>query len=227
MQIVLKKLGANNSVFLDVGVNVGQTLLRWKSEYPDSKYIGIEPNIECVYYVNKLISENNFINSTILPIAFSDKQDLNFLYTSLTDPSDSTATTIKDFRENETRKAIPIVSMSYSLLGSKYKFDIIKIDVEGGELEIIQSIFNFGACHAIFICEILPTYNSKNTKRINRQKEIENILNANNYSFFRILKGDRIRLKQIKSIEIHSDLTLSDYLFVPNNKIEEVLSKFN
>lgn len=225
MQLILKKIGTEKSVFLDVGVNVGQTLLRWKSEFPESEYIGVEPNTDCVYYVNKLISENNIKNAIILPVAFNINASLDFLYINSTDPSDSTASTVKGFRGEENRISMPIVIMPYSIL-SKKKFDIIKVDVEGGELNVIKSIFHDGPCEAIFICEILPVYKKENIERLKNQNEIEDILAKNEYSIFRILKGAKVGLEAVETIGIHDDLNACDYLFIPNNKVSAALEKF-
>ena len=225
MQELLKKIGSEKSTFLDVGVNVGQTLMRWKAEYPKSKYIGIEPNTDCVSYVNKLITENNISNSVVLPVALGEAIELNYLYISKTDPSDSAASTIENFRKNEDRKAIPIITMPFNLL-KESQFDIIKIDVEGAELEIIKSIFEQNKIESVFVCEILPVYNSENSVRISRQKEIEHILASNEYSIFRIEKQNKVRLKLISEFGIHSDLEACDYLFIPNSKVNSIIVKF-
>lgn len=226
MQIILKKIGKETDSFLDVGVNVGQTLMRWKSEFPESAYLGIEPNIDCVYYVNKLIKENNLKNTIILPVAFSINTSLDYLYINSTDPSDSTASTIKNFRENEDRISMSIVTIPYSIIAEK-GFDIIKIDVEGGERNILKSIFNTGQCQAIFICEILPVYNKENEERLRNQLELEEILKLNNYSIYRIIKAQKLNLELIDDIGIHSNLDKCDYLFIPKNKANNIIAKFN
>ena len=225
MQTILKKLGKKTSIFLDVGVNVGQTLLKWKAEFPDSEYIGVEPNTDCVYYVNKLIEHNEIKNALILPVAFNTYPSLGFLYISSADPSDSSASTIKGFRGMENRISIPIITIPYSLIANK-KFDIIKIDVEGGEVDVIKSIFHEGKSDAVFICEILPVYKKENVDRLNNQIEIENILTRNEYSIFRIIKGNKVNLELITTIGIHDDLTACDYLFIPKHKVLTTLEKF-
>lgn len=226
MQTVFNKLGNNDASLLDVGVNVGQTLLRWKSEYPNSKYIGVEPNTGCVSYVHKLIVENNITDSVVIPVALGVKEELNYLYVSKTDPSDSTASTIKNFRVNEDRRAMPIVTMPFSLL-EENNFDIIKIDVEGSELEVIKSIFSYKECKSIFICEILPVYTEDNSERLKRQREIEKILQENDYLIFRLIKKNDVTLELVSEFGIHSELEYCDYLFIPKNKVDVTVSKFN
>jgi len=226
MLSVIEKLGNESTSFLDVGVNVGQTLLSLKSVYPLSNYIGVEPNTDCVYYVNKLIAENKIKNTVILPIALGVKTKLDFLYRSITDPSDSTASTIQNFRKEDSRLAIPIVTMPFNLFKNT-QFDIIKIDVEGGELEIIESIFNSENCNSIFICEVLPVYKKENKQRIERQIAIENILNSNKYLIYKIIKNTVVKLELIKEFGIHSNIDECDYLFIPTNKAQMITNKFN
>ena len=52
LENLLKK---KNGAYLDIGVNIGQTLMKLKSVNPKIEYIGFEPNATCVHYVNKLI----------------------------------------------------------------------------------------------------------------------------------------------------------------------------
>ena len=42
--------------FIDVGVNVGQTLLKLKSISSEINYLGFEPNPNCVNYLKNLIT---------------------------------------------------------------------------------------------------------------------------------------------------------------------------
>jgi FkbM family methyltransferase len=225
MLSVIEKLGHEDVSFLDVGVNVGQTLLSLKSVYPNSNYIGVEPNTDCVCYVNKLIYENKIKNTIVLPVGLGSETKLNFLYRSKTDPSDSTASTIENFRNEEDRLSIPIVTIPFDLL-KNHKFDIIKIDVEGGELEIIESIFKSINCNSIFICEILPVYKKENKIRLERQLEIENILKTNNYLIYRIIKKPKVTLEKVTEFGIHSKLDACDYIFIPKSNVSLVIEKF-
>jgi predicted component of type VI protein secretion system len=55
------------SAFIDVGVNVGQTLLAFRSCY-DNPYWGFEPNPGCISYLNSLIEMNHFEKTHIVPV---------------------------------------------------------------------------------------------------------------------------------------------------------------
>src|SRR5690606_22235943 len=57
----------NTDYFLDVGVNVGQTLLKVKLVNKEANYLGFDPNPNCLFYLYCLIRCNKFENVTILP----------------------------------------------------------------------------------------------------------------------------------------------------------------
>lgn len=225
MNILLQKLGSNNTRFLDVGVNVGQTLLKWKTLFPDSEYVGFEPNVDCVYYVQDLVEKNGFSNCRLYPYAISTEKISNELYLLGTDRADSSATTIPNFRKDEERVAVQIESLPLSEIDSN-PFDLIKIDVEGAELGVLESIFDLN-CKAPILCEVLPVYNNKNKDRLNRQLKIEALLSRQNYVIYRIIKGASIQLNKIEGIGIHGNMDACDYLFLPKSKEEAIIAKFN
>ena len=216
MNALLAKFGSNEYRFLDVGVNVGQTLLKWKTLFPDSEYVGFEPNKACVEYVSKLISINNFTNCTLHPYGIALEKEKVDLFLKGRDPGDSAATIIENFRETSDTKRIQVETIPIYELESN-TFDLIKIDVEGSELGVIESIFE-NETNAIISCEILPVYSKENNERLDRQQRIEAILAKNDYLIFRVIKEDTPKFEPIKEIGIHSDLTKCDYLFLPSSK---------
>lgn len=225
MSEVLQKLGRNDCRFLDVGVNVGQTLLKWKAIFPESTYVGFEPNKNCVVYVRDMIEKNDLKNCVIHPYGISTEKTEAKLYLLGRDPGDSSASTIADFRKNQERTGIPVELIPLNEV-EETPFDFVKIDVEGGELEVLRSVFELGGEPTI-ICEILPVYTKKNTERLARQKAIENLLKANNYCIYRILKGQKIELKKLDQFNIHGEIALCDYIFVPQEKASALIANFN
>ncbi|NOQ74478.1 MAG: FkbM family methyltransferase [Crocinitomix sp.] len=225
MDQVLEKLGGPDFRFLDVGVNVGQTLLKWKSLFPDSVYVGFEPNTACVHYVLDLIEKNKIVACHLHPYGLSTSESKSKLYLLGKDLGDSSATTIENFRANESRTAIDILTTPLKLK-EPVPFDLIKIDVEGAELEVLQSIFEVDG-NPIITCEILPVYTADNKERLERQNAIWKLLAEHNYSIYRISKQANIKLEKISEFGVHGDLALSDYVFIPNDKAEIIMRKFN
>jgi FkbM family methyltransferase len=225
MTAILKTISKENSTLLDVGVNIGQTLLTWKSIQPNACYIGFEPNRHCVKYVKYTVKVNAFERCIIEPFGLSTISEKSELFLLGRDLGDSTASTIKDFRQNENRQAIEIETKSLKELGHT-NFDIAKVDVEGSELEAIRAIIEVNTTSMI-ICEILPVYSKENIQRIERQEQIETLLKDNDYYIYRILKGDKITLASIQEFGIHSELSKSDYLFVPSSKDDFIKAAFH
>jgi FkbM family methyltransferase len=205
-----------NLVFIDVGVNIGQTLLKVKSVFPKIEYVGFEPNPYCVSYLHQLIASNQIINTTILPIAIANETNVFPLLFDNESLSDSSAGIIKTYRKGKFRK-IDILAFQlkhFSYLNEK-KIGIVKIDVEGAELEVLSQLVEIIKSNKpIIILEILPVYSIKNEDRYERQIKIQEFINLIEYEIFRIDMSSSL-YTNIKELEIHSDLSLCNYLLTP------------
>ena len=58
-EVIQRLFKLKSGAFIDVGVNLGQTLLKVAAIDPGRAYVGFEPNPACVDYVWKLIETNN------------------------------------------------------------------------------------------------------------------------------------------------------------------------
>jgi hypothetical protein len=61
--LLTRLLPAKPGTFLDVGVNLGQTLLPVKMCEPSRRYVGVESNAQCFAYAERFIEINGLINS--------------------------------------------------------------------------------------------------------------------------------------------------------------------
>lgn len=227
-------LPVGDKKFVDVGVNIGQTLLKLKSVGSDIKYIGFEPNVNCIHYVDKLIHENDFQNITIVPIGISSETTLGELNFYFDTSIDSSASMLSDFRPNQKivkKKFIPLFDINkIKRIIDLTDISILKIDVEGAELEVLKSFKDIICENApIILIEILPVYNIENDFRLKRQNDIQNLIKGTNYSIFRVIKNAEILddLIEIKEIGIHSDLNQCEYVLVPNYKKEKFIFSLN
>ena len=224
LNIYRRLLASSPGLFIDVGANIGQTLLKIRALDPQRRYIGFEPNPICVDYLVTLITKNNFSNCDIVPVGLSDSNEVVRLF--LNDDVDSAATLIEEFRPEK----IPPTLTNYV---STFRLDdiaesltirniaVIKIDVEGSELEVLKGAMNLlKAERPVIVCEILPLYdeNSKTgAQRAPRQRELIELLHGMEYSMARIQHA-HATLVAIKDIEVHSNLDLCDYVFSPKEK---------
>lgn len=168
---------STNKNFVDVGVNIGQTLLKLRAVDKEMNYIGFEPNPSAVYYTNQLIKVNKFKNTSLIPVGLSDKSAVLTLKIYNNSDVDPSASIISEFRPTEKvieEKYIPVFNINdiTTLQSTLHQTSILKIDVEGAELEVLQSMKPIlEIAFPLIIMEILPVYNAQNTYRIDRQKK--------------------------------------------------------
>ncbi len=229
VQLLKKIIPITEGTFFDVGVNTGQTILKLNAVKPNANYIGFEPNPKCVFYVDELIAVNKIQNTKLLPVGLMLENgllQLNFYSESNTDQA---ASLVQDFRPEQKVVAQKyIAAMNWNSLNIKNeKIGILKIDVEGAELFVIESILDkIKTDSPIIMMEILPAYTISNLERIERQEKLQNILIQNGYQFYRVLKSDVVSLQKVNNIEIHSDMEMCEYVIVPKNVISKIETEF-
>jgi FkbM family methyltransferase len=218
-------------IFVDVGVNIGQTLLKLRSVFPDFRYVGFEPNPSCVNYVTQLIKANAFTGIKLFPVGISDRPAILELQFFGEGDVDSCASMIKEFRPDEKiikSIQVPVFPVGDLDFGGVVRF--LKIDVEGAELEVMRGCLDFvRRDRPIILMEILPAYQADNAMRLDRQKALEAIMSDLDYSCLRVRKDASNGLESLQwldSIEIHGDLTLCDYLWVPASRRDEIVQLF-
>lgn len=226
-------LKMESSKFVDVGANIGQTLLKLRSIDEDINYIGFEPNPSCNHYLQRLIKRNAIKNVTILPVGISTKTEIGALHFYEDNVTDSSASILSNFRENKIlhKAFIPLFNVETLLNTIDFdKISILKIDVEGSELEVLQSFKKqIHDSNPFILMEILPVYDElKNSIRFHRQNNIKAILDELNYSIFRIKKNKNklLGLSKIENFGVHSNLNDCDYVFVPNIKSDKFTDSF-
>jgi FkbM family methyltransferase len=178
---LLKRIAQKFSgTFLDVGVNLGQTLLAMKSVDPERKYVGVEPNPSCIAYVEGLIKQNGLRKTRLVPVGVGKEVCLKELYMNGGE-YDSCATFIPNFRSGHPisqAKTVPV--FPFSMLRSLFDGDsigIVKIDVEGAELEVLESMQGVvDEMRPLVIVEILPVYDTQNSQRLDRQMLLEELV---------------------------------------------------
>jgi len=216
---------------IDIGVNLGQTLIKAKAVFGDFIYTGFEPNPFCVAYAEELIRLNNWKNCSIIPVGIAQNTEvlkLNFFYRDIDDPS---ASIIEGFRDDQTVDHfiyIPVVNEAHlKQLLPEVKNCFVKIDVEGAELEVITGLQTWiNRVKPVIIIEILPVKSASNQFRIGRQHQLQNLLAELGYSILRVGKG-KLSLIELSEIEIHNDIDKCDYVLCPNDLKPEVLKHIN
>ena len=57
-----------DGTFYDVGINLGQTLIKVKTLDPRRNYVGFEPSPSCIFYLRRLINSNHWDQILIVPV---------------------------------------------------------------------------------------------------------------------------------------------------------------
>lgn len=224
LELLKNLLDRSEGVFLDVGINTGQTLVKVKAIDPDRQYVGLEPNPVCVSYVQSLIQKNSIMYCDIIPAALLDQSGILELSSFSADNADSSASVISGFRPG----ALILAKSTVVAIGpreltqylSRKTVSVVKIDVEGAELECLMALEQIIQHHKpILIVEILPVYSEDNRIRLERQQAIEALLSSMSYVMYRVAKyrdNSFTKLIKIETIGIHSNLQACDYVFAPS-----------
>ena len=231
--LIRQFVNENNKTFIDVGVNIGQSLLRLKTLKPATEYLGFEPNSTCTSYAQQLVKLNRFNNCTLQNCALSQKTQIMELEKTFVD--DSRASVIASLRPAYFSSKESILALNYDSFYLERKISFIKIDVEGGELEVLQGMKESIMKHEPLItCEVLD-YHDESTFEFaqTRATQLTELLRSVNYAIIHLetsksnhnivafKKIDSILLKQWTPLSSYSN----DYLFFPQNMENEVLTK--
>lgn len=195
---------------MDVGINLGQTLVMVKSLDVDKKYLGFEPNAACIFYVEELVRINKFSDSKIIPAGLFASDSLLTLDLYADDITNSGGSLIKnfwDYKNYQVKRSltVPVFSLDTvkkSIEWDPTEYDIIKIDVEGAELEVLQTLSNLiNENKPLIIIEILSAYSEKNSLRVERQKGLLELIQNMGYKIIRLSEDKNGQLKSFEKVE--------------------------
>ncbi len=218
------KLLPLDCVVFDIGANVGQTILNLLSLNKSIIYYGFEPNALCYHYTWHFIEINQLVNFHLYPVGLSNSNTIVKLFADK--PYATGASIIENFRSNKKFRnyTLPVPVMRGDDIVAKENLvhiDLLKIDVEGAELEVIQGLKQTIQQYLpLIILEILPVYSIDNLTG-NQRKKRQDVLLAelsDSYNVYQIEEKAQ-KLKYINAIDVHSDMNKTNYLFIPKEKI--------
>jgi len=221
----------NAKTFVDVGVNLGQTLLRLKTIYPEADYLGFEPSSICTAYVQKLIKENQFQNCTVQNVALS--KEVSILQLEKDHDTDSRASVISNLRPNFFSAKESVLALDYQRFYLEKDINFVKIDVEGAEYEVLQGMEKaIVKYQPIITCEVLDSHSAEVFEFTQeRATKLCDMLKSWNYhiirfqtAFSEIVDYEKIETIKIKQWTLQS-MDFNDYLFYPAQEEDSVFEK--
>lgn len=140
----LYHLVKQNNTIMDVGANIGETLMNFaKLSLPGGEVHGFEPDVINYQHCTENLNLNNFKNIVLNNLGLGAKAGQFFIKTPT--PSNRGGNKVsEEFIENNTNVITITTLDQYVANKNIQKIDLIKIDVEGYELNVLK-----GAIHVI------------------------------------------------------------------------------
>lgn len=213
--------------FVDVGVNVGQTLCAVKAIEPERAYVGFEPDPACAHHAQELSLRYRFPDVRIVPAGLSDREGVLTLEAHSAEEADSTATLVPNMRPGHPvhrRKLVPVIRFERAAadLGIP-RVGVLKIDVEGGELHVLHGLGErLRSDRPAVVIEILPP--GRLADRLERQVQVEQLFREADLVLHRIRPTvDGLHLERLSGpIGVHDDLSLANYVALPTERCTEI-----
>ncbi len=234
-KLIKQCLNARTGSFVDVGVNVGQTLLDWVAADSEVDYFGFEPNPACIEFISNAIELNNLEKCTILPVGLSDKCGLVCLYSHPSSSTDASASIISDLRPNRELRSRYVPCVRFDEVWDTLKkshLNLIKIDVEGAELEVLRGMKRvLREERPVILVEVLfMDYQADLKKYAARISELEAVIDESSYKIYNIIKreDESCDFKQMNRFPLQPWTTENadkcDYLLIPSEaKFEQLI----
>lgn len=200
--ILIRRLFANSRpVILDVGGNRGQYVLRLKASWPMAEIHTFEPFPQLAALLRELATVNQwgglFVNQCLLGHA----PGTGHLFFDGTETT--TASTVAGFQSNH-RHSIEVERTTlddYVRQAGLNRIDLLKIDVEGGELEVIEGAAQMlTQLRPLVLMELLWT---QNLEHLTRQRRVIALLRDAGYNFHLIKMDGTLEYQAVPQPDPH------------------------
>jgi FkbM family methyltransferase len=158
--------------FLDIGANVGQTLLEVMFFSKTVQYFGFEPNPDCYVLLERLAKANN-LEYALFPCACYKSNTIKAISKrSSVDSGARLQHTTGDKNSNNNYIFVNCITLDsiFQDLNLKQNF-ILKIDVESSELQVLQGSINvIKSLRPIILCEVLHARGKEDFEKVKKHK---------------------------------------------------------
>jgi FkbM family methyltransferase len=234
-EVIRRFLTASPGIFIDVGTNIGDTLLDFlEVAGNDRQYVGFEPNPACTLTLSAIIETIRLANASFVPVGLSDRNGMFELLTRAGNPTDIAASLLEGVRPTWKYDRQWVPCFKFSDIADDLKLNaisFIKIDVEGAELLVLKGMKEqLDSARAPILCEVLRR--DPDADAIEYSDHISGlkaILESINYVIFRIdRRGSNIAYIPCDEfpdvVFTAENWDLCDYIFLPAERAT-ILSK--
>lgn len=227
--LISRFLTSSPGVFLDVGANVGQTLLDYCASPSRSDYLGFEPNPACAARLAEIIKSSALEDCSVVPAALSAATGIIQLHLSGNAQTDTCATHVGELRPEAGLEAINIAAYRFDDIAEELlrgrSISLVKIDVERGELDVLRGMERLMIeGRTPIMCEVLHHHDPGTREAsLKHHRELADLIRSRQYYIFRIDKtqheGDLAGFTRVDAFpdEVYGDDNqhLCDYLLLP------------
>jgi len=227
-ELLGRLLRNSRGTLLDVGANAGQTFADFLSTGVDCRYVGFEPNTRCLAFLGELLRLNPNLDAAFVPCGLAANAGLAELHFDPTDPIASTASILRESRPGAFIRREWIFCARLDDIASTLALGpvaLVKIDVEGAELEAIQGMTGLlTANRPPLLCEVLlRAPEADPATYATRVQVLAAVLRELDYQIQRIRKSGH-RFAGLESVTAFPETCWTaglaescDYLFLPSD----------
>lgn len=200
-EVYAAALKCKPGAFLDVGVNLGQTLFKILALDPRRLYFGFEPQLSCAFFVQQFLQQNQLGSQCIFPFGLSNESRMVRLF-HREGNFDRSASIVQGFRPDSFYSGQDYVSVRR---GDEVVSELqvgpistIKIDAEGAELEVVEGLLGTIQRDLPFVIfevlnHVLATGEALNEETIafreSRVRRMEALLRQQGYDIYNIVSA--------------------------------------
>ena len=224
-EILVALLKLKEGSLIDVGANIGQTLIKFLKLAPMRPYIGFEPQLAAATSLSAFVHDNQLRDHRIVPVGLASKCGL--LPFGVRSDFDTAGSFALEKRPKEFYSKItflPVFTGDSALAEmSAPPPAVIKIDVEGAEMEVLEGFRQTIAAHQpAIIFECLPQILRSTGERLspsilnsreNANMQISAFFKDAGYDIFQLLVTGK--LGPATSVKSHATGVLN-YVAVPS-----------
>jgi FkbM family methyltransferase len=190
-EVIREILKVADGDFVDIGANIGRTLLDFYAAGGRGRYIGFEPNPASFVSLYSLVEENKFDKCLILPLGLSDRTMVVNLHSAIGIPTDGSASIMPDHRPTKRSMQTPVTCCRFDDLRAYLgliSIALMKIDVEGAELAVLHGMEkSLRELRTPILCEILYADMWADFSRYeHRVRSLIDFLSDKKYEIFRV-----------------------------------------